>query len=62
MRSRASVRFEPYFKVQFWLPRERAWKDVQRQHCSEQEARAAFLPGKECRVMRVAMDGRLPLP
>jgi len=38
------------------------WRDVQRAHPSEAEARAAFLPERECRVMRISEEGRRPLP
>lgn len=62
MRTRDSVRFEPYFKVQVWEPRNFAWRDVQHMFPAEAEARATFPKGKRCRLMRVDMDGRAPLP
>lgn len=63
-RTRGSVRFEAYYKVQWWndSPRMLAWIDVQYQHATEEEARAAFIKGRRCRVMRVTQQGRAPLP
>jgi hypothetical protein len=61
-RSRGSARFAPYFKVQWRDPVSMTWRDVQRAHPSEAEARAAFLPERECRVMRISEEGRRPLP
>lgn len=58
MRTRGSVRFDPYFKVQ---RHERgAWIDVQRAYPSEEEARAAMPAGQRCRIMRISMKGREP--
>lgn len=62
IRTAASVRFAPYYKVQTWEPRVMAWKDIQRMFPVEAEARAAFPTGKRCRLMLVTMDGRNPLP
>jgi hypothetical protein len=61
-RRAGSVRFAPYYKVQWRDERLGAWVDVQRQHASLAEARAAFLPGVRCRVMEITMAGRRPLP
>jgi hypothetical protein len=61
MRTKGSCRFEPYFKVQFrnhFL----AWQDVQQAFPTEDDARAHFIRGKECRVTQVTERGRVPLP
>lgn len=51
----------PYFKVQWYDTCSLCWRDIQHTHASEAEARAAFLPGKTCRVMRVEEDTRYPI-
>ena len=61
-RQRGTVRFDPYFKVQTWEPRSYTWQDVQRQHPTVDEAKAAYPRGRRCRVMRITMEGRSPLP
>ncbi len=61
MRKPGSCRFEPYFKVQF-QNHIMAWQDVQKAFATEEKARAAFVPGKVCRVMRVTEKGREPVP
>lgn len=61
-RVRGSVRFDPYFKVQYWLDRELAWQDVQERHATPAAARAAYLPGRRCRTMVITPAGRRPLP
>lgn len=61
-RAPGSVRFETYYKVQWFEERVYAWMDVQRAYASAEEARAAFLAGRRCRVMEITMHGRAPLP
>lgn len=61
MRSSDSVRFAPYFKVQWWDDRALAWRDVQRSYPTQSAAEMAFVAGLVCRVMRVAVDGRAPV-
>lgn len=62
-RVRGSVRFDPYFKAQWWDPRAMAWRDVRRPHASEAAAVAAFDPqvADRWRVMRVHPGGRAPV-
>lgn len=60
-RRRGSVRFDPYYKVQWFDQRALAWHDVQFAHASPEEARASFIKGKQCRVMEVTQLGRRPL-
>jgi hypothetical protein len=62
MRTKGSCRFENYYKVQFWNERQLAWHDVQKSHPTSDDARAAFIPGKKCRVMEVTTKGRNPMP
>lgn len=61
-RRKGSARFSPYYKVQFWRPLDMSWQDVQVRYTNETEARAAYIPGKRCRLMRVEMGGRAPVP
>lgn len=60
-RRRGSVRFAPYWKLQTWRADVLAWEDVQRQYDTEDEARAAYIPGKRCRLMLVTERGRAPV-
>ena len=61
-RQRGSVRFDPYYKVQWYDGTVMAWRDVQRQHDSLANAVAGFVPGRTCRVMEITMHGRHPVP
>lgn len=61
MRSHSSVRFAPYYKVQWLDPIIVAWRDVQQQFPTPEAAQAAFLPGKQCRIMAVTEQGRTVL-
>jgi 4'-phosphopantetheinyl transferase EntD len=58
MRTRGSVRFEPYWKVQWFDEVSMAWRDIQQAHPSEAAARAAFIDGRHCRVMAITELGR----
>jgi hypothetical protein len=60
-RRRGSVRFAPYYKAQFYRPLDFSWQDVQQQFPTADEARAAFPPGKRCRLMLVTERGRTPV-
>jgi hypothetical protein len=62
MRTKGSCRFADYYKVQFYEDSQLAWKDVQKMHRSEDDARKAFIKGKKCRVMKVTTNGRSPMP
>lgn len=57
-RDPSSVRFEPYFKAQWWNPRVSAWQDIQRQCFTPEAARELFKPGRENRIMRISPGGR----
>lgn len=61
-RTAASVRFDPYWKVQVWEPVSLAWRDIQRAHPSEDAAwtAAASLTGRRVRLMNVYPGGRTP--
>ena len=72
MRARraGSVRFEPYYKVQFYNARQLAWQDVQRTFATPAEALAAVksgavVPPPQCndahRLMYITEKGRVPL-
>ena len=61
-RRRGSARFDPYYKAQFYRPRDFCWEDVQQRCDTEDEARALFTPGRRWRLMRVDMRGRAPVP
>lgn len=64
-RRRDSVRFDPYYKPQVWVPHLLAWRDLQEQHdtpdAAEGAARAAAA-GEPVRAMHVTPTGRTPLP
>lgn len=62
MRKRGSARFDPYYKVQWYDAVTCAWRDIQRPYPDEETARAAYLPDRTCRLMRITMQGRAPLP
>lgn len=51
----------PYFKVQWYDARALCWRDVQAAHATEAEARAAFIAGKQCRIMVIEEKGRHPM-
>jgi hypothetical protein len=38
-----------------------AWQDVQKAFTTDDAARAAFIHGKTCRVIRVTEKGRFPV-
>lgn len=68
-RRTGSVRFEPYFKVQFYNARQLAWQDVQRAFATPEEAReaiasGAIAPPPQCneahRLMEITERGRRP--
>lgn len=61
-RTKASVRFDPYYKVQWYDEIICAWRDIQRQFSTPEEAIQHFLPGERCRLMEVTIRGRHPLP
>lgn len=52
----------PYFKVQWYDERSLCWRDIQKAHATEAEARKAFLPEHTCRVMCIEETTRYPLP
>jgi hypothetical protein len=47
--------------VQFFDDSQIAWMDIQKMHPTEDDARANFISGKKCRVMKVTEKGRKPL-
>lgn len=68
-RKTGSVRFDPYFKVQFYNARQLAWQDVQRAFDTPEAAEAAVLAGEivpppQCndahRLMHITERGRAP--
>ena len=60
-RIRGSVRFDPYYKVQWWDERNLAWHDVQIRYDTVAGAMAAFISGKRCRVIEITETGRRSL-
>ena len=60
MRTQGSCRFAPYYKAQWFDEKQLAWRDVQKQFATPDEARSAFDKGK-WRVMEITMTGRKPL-
>lgn len=61
-RRRGSVRFDPYYKAQFFRPLDFSWQDIQQRCATLAGAQALFTPGKRWRVMRIDMRGRAPVP
>lgn len=61
-RRAGSVRFDPYYKVQWWDVRSSAWRDVQKRFVDKPAARrhASTITGRT-RLMEVTMDGRAPV-
>ena len=68
-RRSGSVRFDPYFKVQFYNERQLAWQDVQRAFDTPEAAEAAvaageIVPPPQCntahRLIHVGEHGRAP--
>lgn len=60
-RTADSVRFDTYYKAQFYDPTSLVWKDVQRSYGTREEAEAAFRGDATWRVMEVTPEGRAPL-
>jgi hypothetical protein len=60
-RQRGIARFATYYKVQTYDPRSLCWLDIQKQHPTPEAARAAYPPGRRCRVMEVTPQGRQPI-
>ena len=54
----ASVRFDPYYRLQTYDARQLAWREVRGRYETAEEARAAAPAGRRWRVMKIAMDGR----
>lgn len=66
MKRRAgSVRFDPYYKVQWWEARSLAWRDYQRSYTTRDAAEDAapeVVPaGANWRIMLITEEGRYPL-
>lgn len=59
MRTKNSCRFAPYYKAQWYDETQLAWRDVQKQFTTPEDARKAFGNGK-WRVMEITMQGRQP--
>ncbi len=57
-RTRASVRFDPYYKLQWYDPVRLAWRDARGRFPTAEEARAAAPAGRPTRVSEITMDGR----
>lgn len=63
MRTRGSVRFATYYKLQWFDEMNMAWRDIQRQYPSAEEA-ARDISGQRrtWRLMEITMQGRHPIP
>lgn len=65
-RQPGSVRFDPYYKLQWWEARSLAWRDVQRSfdeldpECMAEARKLAQEFGK-ARIMRITPEGREPV-
>lgn len=56
--TRSSVRFDPYYKVQWYDPDLLAWRDARGRFPTPEKARAAAPAGRPSRVTEVTMAGR----
>jgi hypothetical protein len=56
-----SVRFDEYFKIQWYDEISLCWRDIQKAYASVDEARESMTSGKKWRVMVVTEKGRYPL-
>jgi hypothetical protein len=62
-RTRGSVRFDPYYKLQWFDDTVMAWRDIQRQYASPAEAAGDIGRGARVwRLMEITMHGRHPMP
>lgn len=61
MRNKESVRFETYFKLQWFDEISITWRDVQKTYSDEQQARNAMTTDKKWRVMCITEKGRFPI-
>lgn len=63
-RQAGSVRFDPYWKVQWWDERSLTWRDIQKAHHSREEADQAIdqEDNGTYRLMKVTETGRAPEP
>ena len=61
MRTTGSVRFQEYFKTQWYDETSLAWRDVQKAYSSVEEASATFTSDRKWRIMVVTQKGRYPL-
>lgn len=57
-RTRSSVRFDPYYKLQWYDPTLAAWRDARGRYSTPEEARAAAPAGRTSRVSEITMAGR----
>jgi len=55
-RVRGSVRFDPYYKLQWWDERTLSWRPTKGRYPSPKAARAAMTGEHTWRIVRVAMD------
>lgn len=61
MRNKESVRFETYFKLQWFDETSICWRDVQKAYNDEATARKAMTNDKKWRVMCITEKGRFPI-
>jgi hypothetical protein len=60
-RQRGSVRFAPYYKVQWFDEVSLTWRDIQESYPTAEAARNAYVDGRRCRVMVISPEGRRPV-
>ncbi len=58
MRIKGSCRFKPYYKVQWRDPVAMCWREIQKAHPTEKEARTAAPITKQTRIQKVTEKGR----
>jgi hypothetical protein len=63
VRTRGSVRFDAYYKAQWYDPITLAWRDIQKACPTPDTARALFTNQHNTwRIMEITPQGRRPLP
>ena len=55
------MRFDEYFKIQWYDEVSLCWRDIQKAHETMEQAREAMTPGRKWRIMVVTPWGRYPL-
>lgn len=61
-RTAGSVRFQTYYKLQWFDEISLAWRDIQKAHATVEDAEQAMKGNRKWRIMEITPSGRHPLP